>query len=186
MSKRAGTFVTLRDVVDEVGPDVVRFMMLYRKNDAPLDFDFEKVTEQSRDNPVFYVQYAHARICSVFRHAVEELGGDAINEAVLRNADFDLLGDSAEVDVIKRIAAYPKIVEAAALASEPHRIAFYLYELSSDFHALWNKGKESPQLRFILKDQMQLTQARLAFLCVIRYVLGNGLGILGVKPVDEM
>jgi arginyl-tRNA synthetase len=186
MSKRAGTFVTLRDVVDEVGPDVVRFMMLYRKNEAPLDFDFDKVTEQSRDNPVFYVQYAHARICSVFRNAVEELGKEVLSGAVLREADLSLLDDAAEIDVIKRIAAYPKIVESAAQASEPHRIAFYLYELSSDFHALWNKGKESPQLRFILKDHMHLTQARLAFLFVIRYVLRNGLGILGVKPMDEM
>ena len=186
MSKRAGTFVTLRDVVDEVGPDVVRFMMLYRKNEAPLDFDFEKVTEQSRDNPVFYVQYAHARICSVFRNAAEDLGDAMPDEAGFLDADLSVLDDPAEIEVIKRVAAYPKIIEAAALSSEPHRIAFYLYELSSDFHALWNKGKESPQLRFILKDQMHLTQARLAFLCVIRYVLGNGLGILGVTPVDEM
>ncbi len=186
MSKRAGDFVTLRDVVDEVGPDVVRFMMLYRKNEAPLDFDFQKVTEQSRDNPVFYVQYAHARICSVLRNAAEELGADAVSQETLSGADFALLSDAAELDVIKRMAGYPKLVEAAAQSYEPHRIAFYLYELSSEFHALWNRGKESPQLRFILPDQMQMTQARLAFLHAIRYVLRNGLRILGVKPVEEM
>ncbi len=187
MSKRAGNFVTLRDVVDEVGSDVVRFMMLYRKNEAPLEFDFQKVTEQSRDNPVFYVQYAHARICSVLRNACEELGQEGLADPdYFKNADFSLLGDQAELDVIRRIAAYPKALEAAAQSFEPHRIAFYLYDLSSDFHALWNRGKESPQLRFILQDQMQLSHARLAFLHVIRYVLGNGLRILGVKPVEEM
>jgi arginyl-tRNA synthetase len=178
MSKRSGEFVTLRDVVDEVGSDVVRFMMLYRKNDAALDFDFQKVTEQSRDNPVFYVQYAHARVNSVFRKAGEEL--------TQAKPDFSLLTDQAELDVIRRIAQYPRMVEAAALAHEPHRIAFYLYELASDFHSLWNKGKDSPQLRFIVEEEPKLTVARLALLRVIRYVLGNGLNILGVRPVEEM
>jgi arginyl-tRNA synthetase len=178
MSKRAGEFVTLRDVVEEVGPDVVRFMMLYRKNDAALDFDFQKVTEQSRENPVFYVQYAHARVNSVFRKA-----GDELTQG---QPDFSLLTDPAELDVIRRIAQYPRMVEAAALAHEPHRIAFYLYELASDFHSLWNKGKDSPQLRFIVEDETKLTVARLALLRVIRYVLGNGLNILGVRPVEEM
>jgi arginyl-tRNA synthetase len=178
MSKRAGEFVTLRDVVEEVGPDVVRFMMLYRKNDAALDFDFQKVTEQSRENPVFYVQYAPARVNSVFRKAGEEL--------TQAKPDFSLLTDPAELDVIRRIAQYPRMVEAAALAHEPHRIAFYLYELASDFHSLWNKGKDSPQLRFIVEDEPKLTVARLALLRVIRYVLGNGLNILGVRPVEEM
>ena len=178
MSKRAGEFVTLRDVVEEVGPDVVRFMMLYRKNDAALDFDFQKVTEQSRENPVFYVQYAHARVNSVFRKAGEEL--------TQAKPDFSLLTDPAELDVIRRIAQYPRMVEAAALAHEPHRIAFYLYELASDFHSLWNKGKDSPQLRFIVEEEPKLTVARLALLRVIRYVLGNGLNILGVRPVEEM
>jgi arginyl-tRNA synthetase len=178
MSKRAGEFVTLREVVDEVGPDVLRFMMLYRKNEAPLDFDFKKVTEQSKDNPVFYVQYAHARICSVFRNA----GSNNIDVTV----DYSLLKDDAELAVIRRLAEYPRIVDAAALAHEPHRVAFYLYDLASDFHALWNKGKESPQLRFILTDSRQTTLARLALLHAIRYVLANGLRILGVKPVDEM
>jgi arginyl-tRNA synthetase len=179
MSKRAGEFVTLREVVDEVGPDVVRFMMLYRKNEAPLDFDFAKVTEQSKDNAVFYVQYAHARVCSVLRNGAE-LGQTGVNH------DFSLLVDEAERLVVKRLAEYPKMLEGAALAHEPHRISFYLYELASDFHSLWNKGKESPQLRFIVKNELILTDTRLAFLRAIRYVLGNGLRILGVNPVEEM
>jgi arginyl-tRNA synthetase len=179
MSKRAGEFVTLRDVVDEVGPDVARFMMLYRKNEAPLDFDFAKVTEQSKDNPVFYVQYAHARICSVLRNAA----GEGIDQGTV---DFDLLTDEAEKAVIRRMAGYPRLLEAAAAAHEPHRISFYLYDLASDFHSLWNKGKESPQLRFILKEDAKLSATRLAFLRAIRYCLANGLRILGVRPVEEM
>ncbi len=179
MSKRAGEFVTLRDVVDEVGPDVVRFMMLFRKNEAPLDFDFAKVTEQSKDNPVFYVQYAHARTCSVMRTAAEEGIGEG-------TPDFSLLVDEAEVNLIKRIAEYPRLIEAAAAAHEPHRIAFYLFEVAGDFHALWNKGKDSPHLRFIVKDDVKLTITRLAFLRAIRYVLANGLRILGVRPAEEM
>lgn len=180
MSKRAGEFVTLREVVDEVGSDVVRFMMLYRKNEAPLDFDFAKVTEQSKDNPVFYVQYAHARICSVLRNAeAAGLKSDA-------KIDFSLLTDEAEKALILRIAAFPRVIEAAALVHEPHRISFYLYDLASDFHSLWNKGKELPQLRFILQDQDNVSLTRLAFLRVIRYCLANGLGILGVKPASEM
>jgi arginyl-tRNA synthetase len=182
MSKRAGEFVTLRDVVDEVGPDVVRFMMLYRKNEAPLDFDFAKVTEQSKDNPVFYVQYAHARICSVLRNAAT-VGFSSSDKT---DFDFNLLADDAEKQVIRKIAEFPRMIEAAALAHEPHRISFYLYELASDFHSLWNKGKELPQLRFILQDQDNLSLTRLAFLRVIRYSLANGLRILGVRPVEEM
>ncbi len=184
MSKRAGDFVTLRDVVDEVGPDVVRFMMLTRKNDAPLDFDFEKVTEQSRDNPVFYVQYAHARICSVLRNAREELGEGALDAA--GQPDWSLLKDEAEMAIIRRIGEYPRMLEAAARAHEPHRIAFYLQDLAADFHALWNKGKESPHLRFILTDQVDLSLTRLAFLRAIRYCLANGLHLLGVRPAEEM
>lgn len=179
MSKRAGEFVTLREVVDEVGSDVVRFMMLFRKNEAPLDFDFAKVTEQSKDNPVFYVQYAHARTCSVLRNAeAEGLSGGKPN--------FALLTDPAEMGIIRRIAEYPRLLESAAIAHEPHRVAFYLYELAGEFHALWNKGKESPQLRFILREDLETTITRLAFLRVIRYVLANGLRILGVRPADEM
>jgi arginyl-tRNA synthetase len=180
MSKRAGEFVTLRDVVDEVGPDVVRFMMLFRKNEAPLDFDFAKVTEQSKDNPVFYVQYAHARTCSVIRNAAEE------GLALTGEPDFSLLSDEAELALIRRLAEFPRLVEAAAVAHEPHRVAFYLYELAGDFHALWNKGKDAPQLRFILKEKLELTLARVALLRAIRYVLANGLRILGVRPADEM
>ncbi|PZF75219.1 arginine--tRNA ligase [Aestuariivirga litoralis] len=180
MSKRAGEFVTLRDVVDEVGPDVVRFMMLFRKNEAPLDFDFAKVTEQSKDNPVFYVQYAHARTCSVLRNAAEE------GLAPAETPRFDLLTDEAELGLVRRMAEFPRLVEAAAQAHEPHRIAFYLFDLAGDFHALWNKGKDSPHLRFILKEDVKLTQTRLAFLMAIRYVLANGLRILGVRPAEEM
>jgi arginyl-tRNA synthetase len=179
MSKRSGEFVTLREVVDEVGADVVRFMMLYRKNEAPLDFDFGKVTEQSKENPVFYVQYAHARINSVLRNALEDgMTGE--------RPDFSMLNAESERAVVRRLAEYPKMLEAAAVAHEPHRISFYLYELASDFHSLWNKGKESPHLRFIVKDDITLTNTRLAFLRAIRYVLANGLRILGVTPVEEM
>jgi arginyl-tRNA synthetase len=182
MSKRAGDFVTLRDVVDEVGADVVRFIMLYRKNEAPLEFDFAKVTEQSKDNPVFYVQYAHARICSVLRNAPQHVSTEDFGGKL----DFNLLKDEAEMALIRKIAEFPRAVEAAALAHEPHRISFYLYEMASEFHGLWNKGKELPQLRFILEDQDNLTFTRLAFLRAIRYCLSNGLGILGVRPVEEM
>ncbi len=186
MSKRAGDFITLRDVVNEVGPDVVRFMMLYRKNDASLDFDFDKVTEQSRENPVFYVQYAHARICSVFRNAAD-LGLVLPQESdALTNLNLNVLQDEAEIAIIRRIAEYSRVVQGAALAHEPHRIAFYLYELAGTFHALWNRGKELPHLRFIDESKTDATIARLALLQAVRYVLSNGLGILGVVPVQEM
>jgi arginyl-tRNA synthetase len=167
-------------VVDEVGPDVVRFMMLFRKNEAPLDFDFAKVTEQSKDNPVFYVQYAHARTCSVIRNAAAE------GVLVPDKARFDRLEDDAERALARRLAEFPRLVEAAAAAHEPHRIAFYLFDLAGDFHALWNKGKDLPQLRFIVKEDVELTLARVAFLRAIRYVLANGLRILGVTPAEEM
>ena len=177
MSKRAGEFVTLSEVVEEVGPDVVRFMMLYRKNEAPLDFDFAKVTEQSKDNPVFYVQYAHARISSVLRNAPAGLAG---------KVDFTILKDQAEMALIRRVAEFPRLVEAAAIAHEPHRLSFFLYDLASDFHSLWNRGKELPQLRFIVEGNDDVTSTRLAFLTAIRYCLANGLKVLGVKPVEEM
>jgi arginyl-tRNA synthetase len=182
MSKRAGEFVTLRDVVDEVGPDVVRFMMLARKNEAPLEFDFAKVTEQSKDNPVFYVQYAHARICSVLRK------GEALRIDWNAPEAFALhpLTDELETGLIRKIAGFPRLLEAAATAHEPHRISFYLNELASDFHALWNKGKEAPQLRFIVEGNDTLTKTRLAFLAAIRYCIANGLGILGLRPVEDM
>ncbi len=177
MSKRAGEFVTLRDLVNEVGADVVRFIMLYRKNEAPLDFDFAKVTEQSKDNPVFYVQYAHARISSVLRNAPAKLNG---------KVDFSILQDVAEMALIRRVAEFPRLVEAAATAHEPHRLSFFLYELASDFHSLWNRGKELPQLRFIVEGHDDVTSTRLAFLTAIRYCLANGLKVLGVRPVEEM
>jgi arginyl-tRNA synthetase len=161
-------------------------MMLFRKNDAMLDFDFAKVMEQSRDNPVFYVQYAHARIQSVLRNAkkldqpIEMRGKD------LKAGQLDLLKDEAELAVIKRMSHYPRIIESAALAHEPHRIAFYLYELASEFHGLWNRGKELPQLRFIVEDKMELTKARLALVAAVAQTIRSGLGVLGVQPISEM
>ena len=185
MSKRSGDFVTLRDVVDEVGRDAVRFMMLYRKNDAPLDFDFQKVTEQSKDNPVFYVQYAHARCRSVFRQAAE-VPGLALDRAALAAAPLDRLTDSGEIALLKRLAEWPRLVESAAAAHEPHRIAFYLYELASELHAQWNRGKDLPQLRFVNVDDTLSSSARLAMVDAVALVLASGLAILGVNAPDEM
>ena len=186
MSKRAGDFVTLRDVVDEVGADVVRFMMLTRKNDAPLDFDFQKVTEQSRDNPVWYVQYAHARIMSAFSKAAEEIDDTAVDFAELDLEHVALLQDEAEQRLLRLIAGWPRAVEMASQNREPHRLSFYLYDLAAEFHSYYNKGKDQPQLRFILPNQVHLTRARLALLEMIRYALAGGMHILGVRPVHEM
>jgi arginyl-tRNA synthetase len=186
MSKRAGDFVTLREVVDEVGRDPVRFMMLYRKNDATLDFDLAKVVEQSRDNPVFYVQYAHARCASVFRQASEALPGTPLDEAALAGADLARLSDESEIDLQRRLAQYPRLIEAAAAAHEPHRVAFYLYETASVFHALWNKGKDLPQLRFVNQNDEDSSKARLALVKALQSVLASGLAILGVTAPDEM
>jgi arginyl-tRNA synthetase len=190
MSKRAGDFVTLREVVDEVGRDAVRFMMLYRKNDAPLEFDLAKVIEQSRDNPVFYVQYGHARGQSVFRNAGEMIPAlpptSAERADILTRAPLERLTDAAELALIRRIATYPRILEAAALAHEPHRIAFYLYELASEFHAQWTRGKDLPHLRFIIQDDPELTMARLALVQGVVTVLASGLGLLGVEAPEEM
>jgi len=177
MSKRAGTFVTLRDVVEQVGPDVARFVMLTRKNDAPLDFDFAKAIEQSKDNPVFYVQYAHARIRSVMRKA-EEMG--------LEYSDNAKLEDEAEFRVAQKIAEWPRLVEIAARNHEPHRVAFYLYELSQEFHALWNRGNDKPQLRFLHAGDSAATAAKIALPRAVAVVISTGLGILGVTPVEEM
>jgi arginyl-tRNA synthetase len=190
MSKRSGEFVTLREVVDEVGRDAVRFMMLYRKNDAPLDFDLAKAIEQSRDNPVFYVQYGHARGQSVFRNAREVLP-DLPEEprhraAVLAAAPLERLEDPAEIALIKRIALYPRVVDGASSAHEPHRIAFYLYELASEFHAQWTRGKDLPHLRFIIQNDPQLTKARLALVQGVVAVLASGLALLGVEAPEEM
>lgn len=186
MSKRAGTFVTLREVVDEVGQGPVRFMMLYRKNDAPLDFDFAKVTEQSRDNPVFYVQYAHARASSVLRNVREAFPDLDLEEGALAESDLSLLKDEAETALIRRIAQFPRLVEAAALAHEPHRVGFYLYDLAGDFHGLWNRGKDLPQLRFIYESDRELTRARVALVAATKRVLALGLGILGVHAMHEL
>jgi arginyl-tRNA synthetase len=190
MSKRAGEFVTLREVVDEVGRDAVRFDMLYRKNDAVLDFDLAKVIEHSRDNPVFYVQYGHARGQSVFRNAREEipdlLEPASERAATLRRAPLARLTDPGEVSLLRRIALFPRLVEAAAAAHEPHRIAFYLYELASEFHAHWTKGKDLPHLRFIIQNDRELTAARLALVEGIITILASGLALLGVSAPDEM
>ena len=190
MSKRAGDFVTLREVVDEVGRDAVRFDMLYRKNDAVLDFDLAKVIEKSRENPVFYVQYAHARGESVFRNARETmpgLPGAAKDRAgFLKNAALDRLGDSGELSLLRRIALYPRMVEAAAAAHEPHRIAFYLYELASEFHAQYTRGNDLPHLRFIIQNDPDTTLARLALVQGIVTVLASGLALLGVEAPEEM
>ncbi|NOR63109.1 MAG: arginine--tRNA ligase [Rhodobacteraceae bacterium] len=180
MSKRAGTFVLMRDVVEQVGADVTRFVMLTRKNDAPLDFDFAKALEQSKDNPVFYVQYAHARVCSVLTKA------DGPSDSSLQKADTSLLTAPAEMALLKKLAEWPRLAELAATHHEPHRIAFYLFELASEFHALQHLGKVDGSLRFILADQPALSQARLAMIRSVAVVISAGLGILGVTPKDEM
>src|SRR4051812_20025731 len=190
MSKRSGDFVTLREVVDEVGSDAVRFMMLFRKNDAVLDFDLAKVLEQSKDNPVFYVQYGHARGHSIFKNArevVPELPEDDVaRSAWLGDAPVALLADPAELDLLRRLALYPRMVEAAAVAHEPHRIAFYLYDLASEFHALWTKGRDLPYLRFIITNDAEITRARLAMVQGVVSVLASGLAVLGVHAPTEM
>jgi arginyl-tRNA synthetase len=191
MSKRSGDFVTLREVVDEVGKDAVRFMMLYRKNDAVLDFDLAKVIEQSRENPVFYVQYGHARGHSIFRTAREQVLHDLPEEegarlAYLAAAPVERLADPAELNLLRRLAVYPRTVEAAASAHEPHRIAFYLYDLASEFHALWTKGRDLPYLRFIINNDAEITKARLAMVQGVVTVLASGLRVLGVDAPNEM
>jgi arginyl-tRNA synthetase len=172
--------------VEEVGLGVTRFMMLYRKNDAMLDFDFAKVTEQSRDNPVWYVQYAHARAHSVMRNAQEALPYLKLSGKDLSKAQLELLCDEAELAVLKRMSHYPRVIESAAQAHEPHRIAFYLYELASEFHGLWNRGKELPQLRFIVDGDRELTRARVGLVMAVAQVIRSGLSILGVQPITEM
>jgi arginyl-tRNA synthetase len=180
MSKRAGEFVTLRDMVEEVGSDALRFMMLMRKNDAPLDFDLAKVLEQSRENPVFYVQYGHARGTSILRKAAE--AGLATDAA----ADLSVLDDEGEVAILKKLAEWPRVIEAAAQAHEPHRVAFYLYDLASSFHSQWNRGKDAPHLRFITENNLKITSARLALVRGVLMVLQSGLTLLGVSAPDEM
>ena len=184
MSKRAGTFVTLRDVIDQVGPDVTRFVMLMRKNDATLDFDFDKAMEQSKDNPVFYVQYAHARVTSALRRAAE--AGFATDDASLADAPIKELTHPDELGLLKKLAEWPRQVESAAQAHEPHRIAFYLYELASAYHALQHRGKLSDDMRFVRTDAPEVTKARLAMIRSTSVVIAAGLGILGVTPVEDM
>jgi arginyl-tRNA synthetase len=186
MSKRAGTFVTLREVVDEVGKDVFRFIMLTRKNDQTLEFDFAKVTEQSKDNPVFYVQYAHARAASVMRHAAEQIPPDQLSDAALASAPLGRLADPLELALIRLLASWPRIVEGAAEAHEPHRIAFFLQEVAAQFHLLWTKGKDEATLRFLVGGDSELTRARLALVRSVALVIASGLRVFGVDPVDEM
>ncbi|HEV8029944.1 MAG TPA: arginine--tRNA ligase, partial [Stellaceae bacterium] len=186
MSKRAGTFVTLREVVEEVGKDVFRFIMLTRKNDQTLDFDFAKVTEQSKDNPVFYVQYAHARAASVMRHAAEEFPAAKLTDDALAAAPLARLDDPLELALIRLLASWPRIVESAAEAHEPHRIAFFLQEVAAQFHLLWTKGKDDATLRFLIATDPDLTLARLALVRGVAVVIASGLGVFGVEPVGEM
>jgi arginyl-tRNA synthetase len=190
MSKRSGDFVTLREVVDEVGSDAVRFMMLFRKNDAVLDFDLAKVIEQSKDNAVFYVQYGHARGHSIFKNAREMVPDlpetDAARAAYLGDAAVERLTDPAELSLLKLLALYPRMIEAAAVAHEPHRIAFYLYDLASEFHALWTRGRDLPYLRFIITNDAEITKARLAMVQGVVSVLASGLAVLGVHAPTEM
>ena len=183
MSKRAGTFVTLRDVVDQVGASVTRFHMLTRKNDAPLDFDFDKVLEQSRDNPVFYVQYAYARITSVLRKAAE--ADVEVDDATLVSADLSKLDHEAELALAAKLAEWPRLVETAARSHEPHRVAFYLYDLAGTFHGLWNRGNDVPSLRF-LQDDADTSQAKIALARACAVVIASGLGILGIEPAEEL
>jgi len=190
MSKRSGDFVTLREVVDEVGSDAVRFMMLFRKNDAVLDFDLAKVLEQSKDNPVFYVQYGHARGHSIFKNAREVIPDlpeeDRARAAFLGDAAVERLTDPAELSLLRQLAQYPRLIDAAAAAHEPHRIAFYLYDLASEFHALWTRGRDLPYLRFIITNDAEITKARLALVQGVVSVLASGLAVLGVHAPDEM
>ncbi len=186
MSKRSGTFVTLHELVEAVGRDVVRFIMLTRKNDAQLDFDLVKVREQSRDNPVFYVQYAHARSHSVARMAQEAFPEGDFSVDAVRSADLTRLTDSSELALIKTIAAWPRTVEGAAEAHEPHRLAFYLYDLAAAFHTLWSKAREDTSLRIVVADDQELTLARMALVLGVRTVVASGLRVMGVEPVDEL
>ncbi len=186
MSKRAGTFVTLRDLLDEVGPDAVRFTMLTRKSDAQMEFDINLAVAQTRDNPVFYVQYAHARCRSVLRRAEELLGVEDVSAAVLAEVPLDALATEAELALIRRLASWPRIVESAAVAREPHRVAFFLYDLAGDFSTLWNEGNRDAELKFLLPDQKAVTLARVALVAATAIVIRSGLAVMGVAPMEEM
>ena len=186
MSKRAGTFETLRDLIEEVGRDAVRFTMLTRKSDAQMEFDLDAVVAQTRENPVFYVQYAHARCRSVLRLAAESYGAEAVQPQALAEAPLDTLDAEPELAVLKRLAAWPRLVEGAAHAGEPHRVAFFLYDLAGDFHMLWNRGKDDAALRFLQADRPVETHARLALVAAVAATIRSGLAVLGVEPVEEM
>ncbi len=186
MSKRSGELVSLAELVDEVGSDAVRFMLLFRRNDAPLDFDFSLVKEQTRDNPVFYVQYAHARACSIFRNAKRELPDMDISEEALKNADLSLVDSEEELELIRIIAQYPRIISTAAKAHEPHKIAFYIHDVAKGFHKFWTKGKEKPDLRFVNVDSLNVTLARLVLVLSVRQVIKSGLALLGVKAPNKL
>jgi arginyl-tRNA synthetase len=186
MSKRAGTYVTLRDLIEEVGRDAVRFTMLTRKPDAQMEFDLDQVVAQTRDNPVFYVQYAHARCRSVLRAAAEMFGAETVADPKLAAVPLDGLEAEPELAVIRRLAAWPRAVSAAAQAREPHRIAFFLYDLAADFHMLWNRGKDDSTLRFLQADRPGETLARLALVAAVAVVIRSGLAVMGVMPVEEM
>ncbi len=192
MSKRAGNFITAREVIDEVGADALRFLMLCRKNDTPFDFDLSKVVEQSKDNPIFYVQYAHARCCSVLKNAQEILGDklgnlNELKNLCQKNIDFlEVLNDESELELIKKISCFMRVIESSAQNFEPHRLAFYLQELAGDFHALWNKGMENPQLKFIIKDNLSITYARLSLVIALKKIIASGLEIFSIDPCEEM
>ncbi|MFD2207471.1 arginine--tRNA ligase [Kiloniella antarctica] len=186
MSKRSGNFITLRSVIDEVGKDVVRFIMLTRKNDASLEFDLVKVLEQSKDNPVFYVQYAHARNCSVLKHATDEFSSIDLSIETLKNLDLSVLNSEDELRLVKLLCAWPRLLESAGEAHEPHRIAFYLYDLAAELHSLYHKGKLNPRMRFIVRDDQDLTQARMALLEATNNVIASGLEMFGIEPAEEM
>ena len=183
MSKRSGNFITAREVIDEVGADALRFIMLTRKNDAPLDFDLAKVIEQSKDNPIFYVQYAHARCCSVLRNLASE------NIEIPKELDENILNalvDEAELNLMKKIASFPRIIEMAVTNFEPHRIAFYLQELAAELHSLWNKGMDHPNLKFIIKDDLNITLARIYLVLAVKKTIATGLDIFNIKALEEM
>jgi arginyl-tRNA synthetase len=180
MSKRAGNFITAREVIDEVGADALRFIMLTRKNDAHFDFDLAKVIEHSKDNPIFYVQYAHARCCSVLRQL------EKLDESRLSIKDLANLKDESELEIIKKLSNFPRIIEMAATSFEPHRLAFYLQELAAEFHSLWNKGMENPNLKFIIKDDLQLTNSRIYLILAVKKILAQGLDIFNIKALEEM
>ena len=186
MSKRSGNFITLKQLISEVGKDVVRFIMLTRKNDTQMDFDLERVLDQSRDNPVFYVQYAHARCFSIFKNAMEDFTEEQLTTKNLICAPLHLLKDPAEIELIRTISRWPRVVENAAEAHEPHRVAYFLNELATDFHSLWNKGNDNNRLRFIDHNDKEITLARLALVRSVTLTIVSALSIFGVEPLNEL